>query len=76
RLKRQRRLFNLPIIVISSAEPPDLDYARELGAQAALAKPLQYESLLDCLQAGARPLPPDDLKEISANSSGHFPSRL
>ena len=76
KLKHQPRLFGLPIIVISSAEQSQLEYARELGARAALQKPLQYESLLACLQAAARPLPAGDLKEIATNSPGHFPSRL
>jgi CheY-like chemotaxis protein len=76
RLKRQPRIFGVPVIVISSAEPAELDYARELGAQAALAKPLQYEHLLDCLQARAVATPPDDFNAMGTNGAGHFPSRL
>lgn len=76
KLKRQPRLFDLPIIVISSAEQSELEYACELGARAALQKPIQYESLLACLQTAARPLPASDLKEIATNSPGHFPSRF
>lgn len=76
KLKRQPRIFGVPVIVISSAGSAELDYARELGARAALAKPLQYEQLLDCLQAGDAAKPPDDFNAMPTNGAGHFPSRL
>lgn len=48
-LKTQPALSPVPVIVISSAEFDDLRQARELGAIAALSKPVEYEALLGYL---------------------------
>ena len=49
-MKAQPTLKRVPIIVISSAEPRDLRQAIDLGARAALPKPVEYIDLLDCLR--------------------------
>jgi Response regulator containing CheY-like receiver, AAA-type ATPase, and DNA-binding domains len=50
RIKTCPALAHIPIIVISSAEPDELRQARELGARAALPKPIEYSRLLACLR--------------------------
>jgi len=54
-MKAQPTLRRVPIIVISSAEPADLRQAIDLGARAALPKPVEYIDLLDCLRDARAP---------------------
>ena len=50
RIKKEPRLSDLPMIVISAAEKQDLDKALESGAGAALAKPIEIGDLIALIE--------------------------
>jgi DNA-binding response OmpR family regulator len=49
-MKKDRRLSSVPVIVVSASEKENLDEALEIGARAALQKPIEINDLVSVIE--------------------------